>query len=91
MRPKQKPELKPEYESMTFTQVNVLLQQQKDLFTALVNQQQDNFQGFVQMIPDSDNAWFDHITKELQDVKVRIHFTQKEMNDVNSNETNRTL
>lgn len=56
MRPKQKPELKPEYESMTFTQVNVLLQQQKDLFTALVNQQQDNFQGFVQMIPDSDNA-----------------------------------
>lgn len=91
MRPKQKPELKPEYESMTFTQVNVLLQQQKDLFTALVNQQQDNFQGFVQMIPDSDNARFDHITKELQDVKVRIHFTQKEMNDVNSNETNRTL
>lgn len=56
MRPKQKPELKPEYKSMTFTQVNVLLQQQKDLFTALVNQQQDNFQGFVQMIPDSDNA-----------------------------------
>lgn len=56
MPPKTKPEAKPDEEYVLLAQVNELLQQQKEMFTALLQQKQNNFKGFVKIIMDSTNT-----------------------------------
>ena len=82
MPPKQKPDLKSEEECITLTQVNELMQQQREMFLALLQQQQENFKGFVKIILDSTNTRMDDISKEVQEIKASIHYTQKEVDDI---------
>lgn len=71
-----------EEEYVSLTQVNDLLQQQKEVFTALLQQQQDMFKSFVKVIMDSTNSRFDAITKEVQDLKSSIQYTQKDVDEL---------
>ncbi|XP_049897457.1 uncharacterized protein LOC126388379 [Epinephelus moara] len=80
MGPKQQKNTDEEYVSLT--QVNDLLNQQKDMFTALLQQQQDIFKNFVKVILDSTNSRLDAITKEVQDLKSSIQFTQKDVDEL---------
>ena len=80
-----KAESKPDEEYVSLTQVTELLQQQKDMFLALQQQQQENFKGFVQIIVDSSKSRMDAITKDLQEIKTSLQFTQKEVDELKDN------
>ncbi|KAL7383189.1 hypothetical protein ABVT39_006110 [Epinephelus coioides] len=79
MPPKQK---NTDEEYVSLTQVNDSLHQQKDMFTALLQQQQEIFKGFVKVIMDSTNSRLDAITKEVQDLKSSIQYTQKDVDEL---------
>lgn len=72
---------------MSLTQVSDLLQQQKEMFTALLQQQQDNFKGFVKIIMDSTNTRLEALTREIQEIKTSLQYTQKEVDDIKSDNT----
>ncbi len=75
-----KVETKPEGEEdefMSLRQVTDLMQQQKDMFMALLQQQQENFKGFVQLILDSTNSRLETIVKDIQEVKVTCNSHRK--------------
>lgn len=76
------PKTRSDEEYITLAQVNDLLQMQKEVFTGLLQQQQDNFKSFVQIIMDSTNARFDLLIKELQDIKTSLQFTQKDVDEL---------
>jgi len=82
MPPKQKPEVKSEEEFITLAQVNELMQQKRKTFLVLLQQQQENYKGIVKIILDSTNTRLDDISKEVQEIKASIHFTQKEVDDI---------
>lgn len=88
MPPKRGQEVKQYEESMTLTQVNELLTQQKELFTALMQQQQDHYKGFVTMILDSTNSRLDSFSREIQELKASLNFTQKEIDDIKKHQIN---
>lgn len=79
---KDKNEPKSDEDSVSLAQVNELLQQQKEMFTALLQKQQDNFKGFVKVIMDSTNSRLDAISREVQEIKTSIQYTQKEVDDI---------
>lgn len=84
MPPKAKAEVKSDEVYVSLTHVNELMQQQKEMFVALLEQQHDNFKGFVKIIMDSTNNRLDAITKDLQDIKTSLQFTQKDVDDIKS-------
>ena len=67
---------------VSLAQVKEMLQQQKDMYSALLQQQQENFKSFVKIILDSTNSRLDTITREVQEIKTSIQFTQKEVDDI---------
>lgn len=67
--------------------MNELLNQQKEVFLALLQQQQDNFKGFVKIIMDSTNTRLDEMSKQLQDIKTSLQFTQKDVGDMKADIT----
>lgn len=81
-----------EEEYVSLTQINDLLQQQKDMFTALLKQQQGVFKGFVKVITDLTNSSLDVITKEKKCIvcliscilckKSSIQYTQKDVEEL---------
>ena len=74
--------MKSDEEYVSLTHVNELMQQQKEMFVALLEQQHNNFKGFVKIIMDSTNSRLDAITKDLQDIKTSLQFTQKDVDDI---------
>ena len=58
------------------------------MFTALLQQQQEHFKGFVKIIMDSTNTRMETLTRELQDIKTSLQFTQKEVDDIKTNNAN---
>lgn len=60
------------------------------MFLALLQQQQENFKGFVKLILDTTNSRLDDISKEVQEIKATIHFTQKEVDDIKMGLTKQT-
>lgn len=76
------PKTRSEEEYASLAQVNKLLQKQKEVFTAMLQQQKDNFQSFIKVIMDSTNSRFDSLTKELQDIKSSLQFTQKDVDEM---------
>lgn len=87
MGPK-KAKTKQEDEQVSLELVNDLLSKQKEMFTALLQRQQDNFQCFVKIIIDSPNSILDSLMKEVQEIKTSIQFTQKEVDDIKISNAN---
>lgn len=71
-----------EEEYATIIQVNELLQQQRDMFMALLQQQQEMFKDFVKIIMDSVNTRMDNVSKELQELKASLQYTQKDVDEL---------
>lgn len=69
-------------EHVSLTQVKDLLKNQRDTFPALLQQQQEMFKDFVKIIMDSINSRLDAITKEVQELKTSIQYTQKEVDEM---------
>lgn len=65
---------------MSLSQVNDLMQEQRDVFMALLHQEQENFKAFVQIIVDSTNSRLNVISRVK--VKVSLQLTQKEVDDL---------
>lgn len=63
-------------------QVKEMLQQQKVMYSALVQQQQENFKGFVKTVLDPPTSRLDTIIREVQEIKTSIQFTQKKVDDM---------
>lgn len=63
-------------------QVKEMLQQQKVMYSALVQQQQEHFKSFVKTVLDSTTSRLDTIIWEVQEIKTSIQFTQKEEDDM---------
>ena len=81
-----KAEAKVEEEYVPLSQVSDLLLQQKEMFMALIQQQSDNFRGFVKDIMDTTNTRLDALSREPHDIKTSLQYTQKEVDEVkNSN------
>ena len=59
--------------------VHELLEQQKTFYKDLMCQQENRFKDFVQMILDSSNKRLDGLTREVQDLKTSLQFTQDEV------------
>lgn len=81
-------EAKQEDEYVTIASVNELLQQQKAMFSALLEQQHSNFKGFFKLIMDSTTTRLESITKELQEIKTSLQYTQKEVDDIQTETAN---
>lgn len=75
-------EAKVDDDYVTATQVTELLKQQKEMFSALLQQQQDTFKGFVNIIMETTNSRLDVLTRELHDIKTSLQFTQKDVDDI---------
>lgn len=82
MPAKPKSETKQDDEYVSLSQVTELLNQQKEMFNLLMHQQQDNFKGFVQLILENFNSRLDTMSKELQDIKTSLQFTQRDVDDI---------
>lgn len=66
-------------------QVRELLEQEKAHFKELMLQQENNYKTFTQMIMNSMNQRVDELMKEVQDLKISLQFTQKEVDELKVN------
>ena len=82
------------------TQMRELLDQQKDFYRTLLEQQEKSFKTCVQIIVDSSKRRIDDLSKQVYDFKVSLEMTQKVFYDFkllcktwskNSNETRADL
>lgn len=64
------------------------LDQQKKLYKELLQQQESNVKVCVHTFMDTTNTRMDAILKELQELKISLHFTQKKVDDLKAASTN---
>lgn len=69
-------------EFVSLSQVRDLLSQQKDLFTQLLQQQESNFKTVVELLVNNVNNRIDQLTRETQELKCSLQFSQKEIEDL---------
>lgn len=48
----------------------------------LLTQQENNYKGFVQILFDSTNKRMDNMIKKVQDLKISLQYSQKEVEDL---------
>ncbi|XP_073693984.1 polyunsaturated fatty acid 5-lipoxygenase-like [Garra rufa] len=65
----------------------LLLEQQKEFYKEMLQQQQENFKCFVQMIIESTNKRLDDVIRDLQGVKTSLEFTQANVDVMNKEHT----
>ena len=76
------PPKKVEKDTVSITQVREMLQQQNKFFLDMLQQQERTFKSFVEMIMDIQNQRGDEMMKELQELKMSVQFTQKDVDDL---------
>lgn len=59
-----------------------LMEKQKAIYTEMLQQQKNNFKAGLKTMMDSTNFRMYAILKELQKLKVRLKYTQKEVDDL---------
>ena len=79
-----------EEEYVPLSQASDLLLQQKEMFMGLIQQQSDNFRGFVKDIMDTTNTRLDALSRELHDIKTSLQYTQKEVDEVKNSNAQQT-
>lgn len=62
-------------EYVTMAQVRELLDQQKEFYRTLLEQQEKSFKACVQIIVDSSNRRIDDLAKQVYDFKVSLEMT----------------
>lgn len=70
-------------EPVTMSLLSQLLEQQKEFYKEMLQQQQENFKCFVQMIIESTNKRLDDVIRDLQGVKTSLEFTQANVDVMN--------
>lgn len=76
------PPKKSEEDLISLSVVRELLDQQKSYYKDLITQQENSFKGFVQMINDSNNKRYDDLSREMQEVKRSLEFSQREVDEL---------
>lgn len=72
-------------EAVLLSQVRDLLNQQKDWFMELLQQQESNFKTVVDILVNNVNKWIDQLTKETQELKCSLQFSQRDTEDLTKN------
>lgn len=67
---------------ITHEQVRELMEQQKVFYKELLQQQESNFNVCMYTFIETTSLRMDAIVKELQELKVSLQFTQKEVDDL---------
>lgn len=65
--------------AVTMAMVTQLLEQQKELYKEMLNLQQENFKGFIQVMIDGTNKRLDGVIKDVQELKTSLEFTQNKV------------
>lgn len=62
----------------TMAMVTQLLEQQKEFYKEMLNLQQENFKGFIQVMIDGTNKRLDGVIKDVQELKTKfgVHTNQ---------------
>lgn len=68
-------------EAISMSQVRELLEQQKDFYKTLLEQQEKNFKSCVEILVDSSNKRVGELLREVNDLRASLEFTQKEFQD----------
>lgn len=69
-------------EYVTMAQVHELLDQQKEFYKTLLEQQEKSFKMCVQIIVDSSDRRIDDLAKQVYDFKVSLEMTQIDFDDL---------
>ena len=72
-------------EAVSLSQVRDLLNQQKDWFMQLLQQQESNFKTVVDILVNNVNKRIDQLTKETQELKCSLQFSQRDIEDLTKN------
>lgn len=70
--------------AVTMAMVTQLLEQQKEVYKEMLNLQQENFKGFIQVMIDGTNKRLDGVIKDVQELKTSLEFTQNKMEEETS-------
>jgi len=76
------PPKKSEEDFISLSVVRELLDQQTSHYKDLITQQENSFKGFVQMINDSNNKRYDDFSREMQEVKKSLEYSQREVDEL---------
>ncbi|GAA6090911.1 protein unc-13 homolog C-like [Tachysurus ichikawai] len=69
-------------ELVSLSLVKELMSQQRDLFMQLLQQQESNFKTVVELIVNNVNARIDKLTRETQELRSSLQFSQKNIDDL---------
>ena len=72
-------------ELMSLSQVRDLMSQQRDLFMQLLQQQESNFKTVVELLVNNVNTRIDKLTRETQELRSSLQFSQKDIDDLTKN------
>lgn len=67
---------------ITQDQVCELMEKHKAVYKEMLNQQENNFKACLRTLMDRTNSRVDAIFKDLQEIKVSLQYTQKEVDDL---------
>lgn len=74
-------------ESVSMAQVRVLLDQQKEIYKALLEQQERSFKTCVEIVFESTNKRVAVLQNEVHELKASLDFTQKEFDELKLSKT----
>lgn len=64
-----------------------MMEQQREFYREMLNQQQENFKCFVQLIMDGTNKRIEGVIRDVQELKLSLEFTQHKMEETASKYT----
>lgn len=68
--------------NVSLAQVHELLDQQKAFFKESLQQMENSYKSFVKSIMDNTNSRLDGILKDVEDLKVSLQYTQKDVDQL---------
>lgn len=84
MPPKPSKTLLDEDAIVTMSTLSHLMDQQKEFYKEMLQQQQENFKSFIQIIMDGNTKRLDGVIKEVHELKTSLQFTQGIVEEVTS-------
>ncbi|XP_046711293.1 uncharacterized protein LOC124389821 isoform X1 [Silurus meridionalis] len=67
---------------VTMSTLTQLLDQQKEFYKDMLQQQQENFKSFIQIIMNGNTKRLDGVIRDVQELKTSLQFTQGIMEDM---------